>query len=627
VKFHLTESFSVYVFKKINKLFENFNFQSFSGILLIILSIFLYSFMFRKLFWHAFGDEGFILLGYQKNQILYPMLLNESFLIVRNIFPFLSEDPIIELRLISLLLNIISLFIFSVASFRWLRTNFNNSINPPMFFGLFLISGLICQPWPPTLHYNSIQLILYLFILSFFLLFDICEKRYLKRIFAIMCGFLLIFSIFNYVSSGLLLFLVVLILGYLFINKKHIKYFYGYLFLGVFSGFVFYHFKIRNLSSYFSDLVFAFNNLNSSHTPSNFAWNVLDFIKNLAFFYLPIFLVYLVIRFLFRTYRILFIRYFLPVIITGIFLYLKFNTVTFRHNIFFLFFLIFILVYYIIEFKFGQFFYKFLYVILFGIIITLSYKYSGNFGTYLLFLPWGLILTDIILKKKNILNWERIFILFIITCIPIFGEFGTNLTLDKKLSMFSPVYAFLFFLLLQWNKESINSIRYYSYILIFLIINLSLHYHLGFYSFKKGYLDYQTAKYYVLNAEREKNIIFSEFDKLRYEEIIDILKKNGFRKGDEILASGVDYTIVYIAGGFSAKPFIYGQGQFDDNINRDFLPSFIIIPETEQDELKRYAKKHFNIIVDDTYYYYPMRSYLEWSPGERKLSIYCKKVF
>lgn len=613
-------------FKK-NKHFENFNFQSFSGVLLIILSVFLYSFMLRKLHWHAFGDEGFILLGYQKNQLLSPMLLNESFLIVRNIFPFLPEDPILELRVISLSLNIFSLFIFSIASFKWLKTNFNNTINSPMFFGLFLISGLICQPWPPILHYNSIQLILYLLIISFFLLFDVSEKIILKRIFTVLCGFLLTFSIFNYISSGLLLFLVVLIFGYLFIEKNQIKYFYGYLFMGVFSGFIFYHFKIHNLFSYFSDLNFALNILNSSHTPSHFTWNVFDFIKKLAFYYSPIIFIYITIRFLFRNLKILFTRYFLPVIFTGIFLYLKFNTVTFRNNLFFLAFLIFISVYYIIQFKFSNFFHKFLYIILFGSIILLSYKYSGNFGSYLIFLPWGFILTDIILKKENILTRERIFILFIIACIPIFCEFGTNLTLDKKLSMLSPVYAFLFFLLLQWNMESINSIRYYSYIILFLIVNLSLHYHVGFYSFKKGYLDYQITPCYVLNAEREKTIVFSEFDKLRYEEIIDLLKKNGFRKGDEILASGVDYTIVYISGGYSTKPFIYGQGQFSDNVQRDSLPAFIIVPDSEQSELKRYAKTHFNINIDDAYYYYPMRSYLEWNPEERKLSIYCKKSF
>jgi len=580
--------------------------------------------MLRKLNWHAFGDEGFILLGYQKKQILSPMLLNESFLLVRNLFPFLSDDPIIELRIISLALTILSVCLFCLASYQWLKNIFYCKFNKTIFIGLFLISGLICQPWPPTLHYNSIQLILYLIVLSFFLL-SISQESYLSLIYAFLCGYFLVFSIFNYLSSGLLLFLTVLLLGFLLIKKKA-KNYYIFLFLGIFAGFILYHFLIHNLGSYFSDLILSLNNQESTHSPILIFKNLFGFILTLILIYFPIIILYIVFRQLFINYRSVFTMYIVPSLISGIFIYLKFTTLTFKSNLWIVPFIMFLIIYFVIAFKYKLLLNKFLYILLFVFLIIWSYKYSGNFGMYLLFVPWGLVLTDTILNNKNILTSPKILLILIFASIPILGEFGTNLTLDKKLGMFSPVYALLLFILLQWNSLNSKSSRYISYILLFLIINLSLHYHEGFYCLKKGYLDYQLKSGKIQNAGREKNIIFSEYDKERYEDIINILKRNGFHNGDKILSNGVDYAIVYIAGGLSAQPFTYGQGQFNDNVHRDSIPAFIIIPESEDTILQKYVKRHFDIEISEEYNFYPMRSYLEWDNGEHKISIYCKKM-
>ena len=146
------------------------------GLGILIIDILLYTILALKLDNNVSWDEGFHLLGYLKGQPL-SFEITDFWHIVRSVFPFLSDDPIMELRIIRFVLGLFSLLFFAFASWKWLMFMTKQKVNLLLYGSLVMLSGLVTfQFASPTLYYDNIQSILYFIIIACYLLANTYES-------------------------------------------------------------------------------------------------------------------------------------------------------------------------------------------------------------------------------------------------------------------------------------------------------------------------------------------------------------------------------------------------------------------------------------------------------------------
>jgi hypothetical protein len=151
-------------------------------------------------------DEAFFVLGLNPEQ---PLGIQHSqfFQIARFIFKVFSLDPIvINSRIVSYICVTISLLLFSVASYYWL---YKKGIVRKMFIlyaSLVFLSGLFIflSALEVVFSFNYLMIFLTVSQIAFYLVADVCNKLYLRRICISACGFFSFLGILNYFPSGVI---------------------------------------------------------------------------------------------------------------------------------------------------------------------------------------------------------------------------------------------------------------------------------------------------------------------------------------------------------------------------------------------------------------------------------------
>ncbi len=565
--------------------------QNIVGLFILLLSISLYIWLYNILNTGASWDEGFHLMGYLKQQPI-GNFISDFWYIVRGVFPWLSDDPIMELRYIRYILGLFSIVLFAYSSHRWLVIKLGQRISPLLYMPLVLFSSILTfQFASPTLYYDNIQSIIYILVFSFYFLFVSIQKKTIKYIFLILIGFFSLFGLFNYLPSGLLL---ILIIGILFlldyqIVKQHTKIYLVILHfsIGFFIAVLYYNFCIHNIANKIDLTIRALNQIGTNtadpHSNISLLINLKNYIIQILKLYIPIVVFLVLILFLLR----------------------KISQITHK---------------YINR--------EYLRYIVFGCIILIFscilFRYTHSFGNNLLilsFLPYMLFLLVYKSYKFTCNDFATLFLLFL---IPIAGQFGTDLNMSRKLVFFVPLWTLIFGYLLGKTKSS-------SYKLFFTAIFCLVY---GFNIYNIGSI-YQVSVYTnpklkefrptetMNTAKRGRNIRVTKYYKDRFNDIQNILIKEGFKEGDILMIFDSNTMIAYFSGAYLPTPLTYSFSGYIGQYGK--LHNYIVIFDKEVGALRSYCKS-LGVNLDLDYTFYPMRGGWSWDSAEKgKLAIFCKK--
>ena len=243
------------IFRLINRLFQ-------PDVIALGAATFLYGLIFWSVNRGVSIDEGFYLMGYLKDQALGPFF-TDFHNIVRFFIFFLPDDDVLGLRITRVVLTIIAIFIFTKTSYKWLKQEYDIPVSKLLYYSLGFLAGAMCFSYAsPVLYYDNIQPIIYLF--SFALFFGIFTSPHeiTKYIYALLLGFLLVFSLTNYITSGLFLTgIMFLFIGYFASphGKTIIKHFL-LIIGGMVLGIVFYSLFINDFWEFLNDAFYTYQN-------------------------------------------------------------------------------------------------------------------------------------------------------------------------------------------------------------------------------------------------------------------------------------------------------------------------------------------------------------------------------
>ena len=212
----------------------------------------------------------------------------------------------------------------------------------------------------------------------------------------------------------------------------------------------------------------------------------------------------------------------------------------------------------------------------------------ARFYSSLLVASVAILVAYFLLKGKtqsSKFSISTIFVLLILLFTPLMGIFGTNQCLALKLIIFMPFWVVLYFSLISilGLKDNALFVRV-SHISYTLLLIAGFAY---FVYFHRAHYYYTPKKSNVKieNVVRFQNIKVSKWHKGFNEEAIQVLKDNGFKKGNEVLAFYDNFITVYMAGGYVPRNLIY---QFEvfvsdrNNIPNKPIKYILIIEEQEK---------------------------------------------
>lgn len=214
-----------------------------------------------------FTDEGYLILGVQKNQET-PLGLNNYFAIFKLLF-FWIKPTLINLRILNLILAIISAFIF----FKGLHSCLGEKKKTWIWFFIILVGNIIpISHSVVVLSYNSLGAYFLLTALGFFL-HDISGLTPKVPIFKILSGLFLSFVFL--IKTPSLIVLIFLLFIYLIINrdkrfKSNFISIFFYL-LGFFSGLCLFLLKYGPLQDLYLSIIdelYIYNNAKGGHETS-----------------------------------------------------------------------------------------------------------------------------------------------------------------------------------------------------------------------------------------------------------------------------------------------------------------------------------------------------------------------
>jgi len=504
-------------------------------------------------------DEGYYLLGYLNDQQLGPNT-SDFHRIVRAIFFFVPKDNALLLRWSQVILKFLLLNIFLNVAYRWIRIKYDSLINKPLFYTLGLLAGTMCFAYgSPVIYYDNIQLMIYLMIFSFFFLADSTGKLSIRLSWSMLVGFVLVFGLTNYLTSGTFLLLIVLILNIIYglpDRKKIILSFVGIV-AGIIIGSLVYSLYIYNVYDFFNDAFWAYESFTRSPR-SKYDINgqllvIGKYLIGILYVYIPL----------------------ISLTIAYLFIINKYWTQRVLINIFFV-----------------------------TVLIVISIKYSVYFSNILL-LPIVMILTDAILhtirnRQKIYLSKNILFVLILIA-LPVMAVAGSNQRLEMKIIYFMPFWFLAYIISLAEAKSYINPKNIRAYHMAFLIVFVVVFGSQGFIKHIHYNYSIKRSVHRIEKAERFKNIGISEYQRDFYENGIKELEKAGFKPGDEVLAFYETFMLVYVAGGFVPHKLSYSVELFitDSHNIPSNKPNYIIINQHQINILRKF--------LDQTNWNFPSR--------------------
>jgi hypothetical protein len=162
----------------------------------------------------SYVDEAFFLLGLNPEQDL-GIQHTQFFQIARFIFKIFHLSPtILHSRIVTYICISFTLFFFSGASYYWLHKKEKISGSFALYVSLVFLCGLsiFFSGYEMSFSFNHLLVFFSTSMLSFYLLWDVANRTRIKQLLIFLTGFFSFLSIVNYVPSGILVSLVLLVL-------------------------------------------------------------------------------------------------------------------------------------------------------------------------------------------------------------------------------------------------------------------------------------------------------------------------------------------------------------------------------------------------------------------------------
>lgn len=443
-------------------------------------------------------DEGYYLQGYVQHTKQFGVLDFHN--IIRTLFSFLDFNNTLQLRWFYFALSNAVFAFFTLALYRFLR-NRKYDIKESIFFPLIVFTWILSFCFAsPVLYYDTLQLLIYLVVFSLMFISDNLRKY--RAIIYFMVGFLLVYSITNYLPSGILLFLTVFL--WIIVNCKiEIRKVLLSVLIGVLISSFIYHFYIHSLSDFYQNVYSSFFYAQNGDTKHDIG----GLLTKAMIFFVEILL--------------------LCTVIVGIYSFVnKSRKKNDNLSIFYI-----------------------LYFTVSVLLIGLSFVSRLKLGSLLIFIPIAILLADIKLTSLKELQGKELFLIILCLLVPVFGVFGTNQAIQQKTFYFLIFWFILFYLLYSKFLNKISKVNRIFLPLLFFIEVGILFLHNGYFKRIHNYYGFKSSNVYVENTPRLNNIKISSHQKMYIENINRELKASGFHSGDTILGFEVDFIPIYAVGG------------------------------------------------------------------------------
>jgi hypothetical protein len=224
-------------------------------------------------------DEGWYLLGYSDGQTILNWV-SDFDTIVKSLFGSIPESIfVISLRWIRFILGTAGIITLTCTFYLWIRRKYTGKPYLGLILQLALISGALTFGFGvPTLYYDNIQLILFLFIFSLYFSSHLANKV-LRTVNWILIGSLTVLTIVNYLPSGIFLTFILLVLAAIE-NHKLLLRNSILLLMGFCIGLCCYHlffadifFTVQNLSD---QIIFFQTGMNSNYKSGSMVISLLE---------------------------------------------------------------------------------------------------------------------------------------------------------------------------------------------------------------------------------------------------------------------------------------------------------------------------------------------------------------
>ena len=492
-------------------------------------------------------DEGYYLLSYLPEQPI-GWGISQFFYMVRSL-GLDANDNALTLRYLRFALSFISLLFFSITSYRYLVVQFKSTINKYLYVSLVMLAGVLAYTFAsPVLYYDNIQAILY-FIVFGCLFLSLDSKFLFSAICQVLSGFAIVFAVFNYLPSGLLLLIIYLFISFISIRTQKIySYTWNLIFIvsGIILGLIFYHYAVHNLFDTFQIIQTSFNTAQSgitSHDNSSLIFKALMYIVQLVlsliFFFIP-----------------------------GLSYFYLVNKNSGNRTAIWVIQLLYLSVY--------------LFLLTQRVLFTTYYS-------HIIILPVSLLIAEILLNsfyaKKFSIDFRLLLLILTFWLIPLAGAFGTNQLLSAKALFFMPFWVVLFALIYSVYGLVNKYLKLCLYLVIWVSLVVTTYMHLGYFTRFQYYYTPTSSKYELTGNERFKSIQVAEWQKNFNENAFNILKSNGYSKGDKILAFYDNFITVYAVGAFVPQKLYYQFEVFaanKKNIPANRVDYILIIKEQEK---------------------------------------------
>lgn len=458
-------------------------------------------------------DEGFYLLGYLKNQNLGDNIY-DFHNIVRSLFFFMPDDNVLLFRILRFVLNFGALVLFACSSYKWLKMKYDSNIEPVTFFTIVMLLGAMSFSYAsPTISFDHIQQIIYLICGSLLFLSLSANKIWKIEVFSFLLGFLFVFGLTNYLPSGILLILLIVIV---FRIEQKISFFLSLLFIiiGFTLGCIYYHNYVNDLTDY---LISASNYLRieltgfAKHDSGSLVKEMTIAILELSCFYIPIIFLLWKNKF---SLKINILSYGIMALVLCFFLF--YRKIYDLHAL----------------------------ILFLPISIIFSYTLKLQSGQLLVFF-------------KSKLFW----LVILFSLFPFFGIFGTNQPIFMKSIIFLPYWVIPFFILSGSLDSHYLKIRYFS-IFLFVTMLFAGYFYIGNFKRYQYYYSPRSSVYPMQNNERYKYITVSKYQQEYYSNLMNTLKMLGFKKNDNIVGFGEHQIAIYMVGGYFYGDLVYYWNQY-----------------------------------------------------------------
>lgn len=484
------------------------------------------------------SDEGYYLIGYLKNQELGPMP-TDFHNIVRAITPDGMQDNVMYFRYLRYVLDFISLLLFGISVFAWIKNRKPEfKLSPLLFVSFILLSGTISYTYTTaTISFDHLQHIVFLFAFSVFI-FGLLSKNPATQLFYFfLCGLFTTLAITNYLPSGILLFFTFITLIIIDQPDKSAISKVAILLISVFIGFLLYNFFINPLSIYIENLKISMEIASDGGTQHNSLGLLTEMLSAVAIFLLIQVSVCIIAYFLGK------IKWSLKVVVPIV------------------------------------------------VLLTIGLIYERKFyyllEGYVYYLPVSFAVGIWAAKKGTPKFKLPEFLIFLIfSLFPFMGIFGTNQSIIMKVVTFVPFWMCLFLVLAESVKGFIKSD--YLLMLVVLILFTFGYIYQGNFRRYHSYYTPRASKYELIDGARYNDVKVSAYEQNYYHTLADTLRSVGFRPGETAIGFGEHQIGLYFIGAYFHGPLVYSMNQYI-KIPQE-RAKYILISEMQEENVKKHLQ-------------------------------------